>query len=309
MNTQVEPCSLTIGNFDGVHIGHQALVEAAVRYAEGRGLRPAALTFDPHPSTVVAPERAPELICTLKQRVALLERAGAENVVVLPFTPELARLSPRNFVSQILHDRLQARAIFVGGNFHFGHKQQGTPQTLQEMQAEFGFEVQIVPPVSYRGEIVSSSLIRGHLAAGKVARAGRLLGRCFSMQGEVVSGHGVGSKQTVPTLNLRAPAGQIVPRGVFVSETLEVGPGRWWPSITNCGVRPTFGGDELSIETFLLERLQGAAPNEIEVRFRRFIRSEQQFANAEALKAQILRDVGRANAYWRRASKLVSSIY
>jgi riboflavin kinase / FMN adenylyltransferase len=296
------PCVLTIGNFDGVHIGHQALVARTCARASARGLAASALTFDPHPATVVAPERAPETICTLEQRLALLEQAGAQQILVLPFTRQVANLSARDFVQQVLCDVLQARAVVVGESFRFGHRQAGTAATLKSLGEEFGFESQFVPPVSYRGEIVSSSLIRRYLSAGNVARAGRLLGRCFSLQGHVVSGHGVGSKQTVPTLNLPPPPGQIVPRGVYVTETLEPATGRWWPSITNCGMRPTFGGDELTIETFLLEPLVAAAPIEIEVRFRRFVRAEQQFSNAEALKAQIVRDVGRAKAYWRRAA-------
>lgn len=300
------PGALTIGNFDGVHIGHQALLARTCARAAPRGMPASALTFDPHPATVVAPERAPEMICTLEQRLALLEQAGAQQILVLPFTPEVAHLSPRDFVQQVLCDALQARAVVVGENFRFGHKQAGSAATLQALGEEFGFESQFVPPVSYRGEIVSSSLIRRYLSAGNVARAGRLLGRCFSIQGRVESGHGVGSKQTVPTLNLPPAPGQIVPRGVYVTETLEPATGRWWPSITNCGLRPTFDGDELTIEAFLLERLATAAPIEIEVRFRRFVRAERQFPNAEALRAQILRDVERANEYWRRASKPVA---
>lgn len=303
------PCAVAIGNFDGVHLGHQALLARTCARAAARDLTPSALTFDPHPATVVAPERAPELICTLEQRLALLEKAGAQQILVLPFTRDVANLSPRDFVGQVLCNALRAQAVIVGESFHFGHAQAGNAATLKALGEEFGFESQFVPPVSYRGEVVSSSLIRRYVSTGKVGRAGRLLGGCFAIQGQVISGHGVGSKQTVPTLNLPPPPGQIVPRGVYITETFEAGGGGWWPSITNCGLRPTFGGDELTIETFLLERLVGPAPTEIEVRFRGFVRAEQQFPNADALKAQILRDVGRANRYWRRASKLVSSIY
>lgn len=303
------PCALTIGNFDGVHIGHQTLLVRAAEWAAERAVTSSVMTFDPHPATVVAPERAPQLICTLEQRLALLEAAGAQQILVLPFTREIADLRPRDFVRKVVCNALRAQAVIVGESFRFGHKQAGTAATLEALGKEFGFESQFVPPVCWRGEVVSSSLIRRYLEAGNVARAGRLLGRCFSIQGPVVSGHGVGSKQTVPTLNLRPPSGRIVPRGVFITETLEAATGRWWPSITNCGVRPTFGGDELTVETFLLGDLEGGQPNEIEVRFRRFLRAEQPFPNSEALKAQILHDVERANRYWHRASKLAASIY
>jgi riboflavin kinase / FMN adenylyltransferase len=303
------PCALAIGNFDGVHIGHQALLAQATQFVRQNGrngfvsqkeVRPAALTFHPHPATIVAPERAPQMICTLDQRLRFLERAGAERILVLPFTKEISLLSPADFVRQILVDVLDTRAVLVGENFHFGHKQAGTPAMLQALGRQFGFVSQFVSPVVSRGEVVSSSLVRRYLATGNVSRAGRLLGRCFSIEGAVVSGHGIGSKQTVPTLNLRPAPGQLVPSGVYVTETLDSATNRRWQSITNVGVRPTFGGDELTVETFLLSPFEGDAPEHIEVRFRRFVRPERKFPAPEALKAQIMKDVGRAQAYWRR---------
>src|SRR5579875_511547 len=298
-----QPCALTVGNFDGVHLGHQALCPATVRYAAAHRLTPAALTFDPHPTVIVAPERTPQIICTLDQRLALLKAAGIRQVHVLPFTPEIAMLSPRDFVSEFLRDRWHARAVFIGDNFRFGHKQSGTPQTLATLGAEYGFLTEIVHPVSCRGEIISSSVIRRYLAAGNVSRAARLLGRCFSIVGPVVSGHGIGSQQTVPTLNLLPPPGQLIPRGVFITETRAPASRRRWPSITNCGVRPTFGGDQLTIETFLLTPLDNAPPADIEVDFHRFLRPERQFPTPDALKTQILKDVSRAQTYWRRLSR------
>jgi riboflavin kinase/FMN adenylyltransferase len=294
------PCALAIGNFDGVHIGHQELLAQTAAYASANGLTPAVLTFDPHPAVIVAPERVPQMISTLDERVRLLEAAGAQQILVLPFTEEIARLTPEEFVCGILVDHLKVKAVFVGENFRFGHRQAGKPETLQALGQRHGFVTQFVKPVKYRNEIVSSSLIRRYLSAGNVSRAGRLLGRCFSIEGPVVSGHGVGSKQTVPTLNLRPTAGQLVPRGVYITETLESAGGRHWHSITNAGIRPTFSGHDLTIETFLLD--EAAAPTTIQVAFRRFVRPEQQFPNPEALKQQILRDVARARTYWRRVN-------
>jgi len=302
------PCALAIGNFDGVHIGHRALLARILEFVSQKNLAPAVLTFDPHPTVVVAPERTPAMICTLEQRLRLLTDAGAARILVLPFTKEIAHLSPREFVSQILVDALETKAVFVGENFRFGHKQAGTPATLRTLGEEFGFVAEFVEPVAYRGKIVSSSAIRKFLQEGNVSQAGRFLGRCFAIEGPVVSGHGVGSRQTVPTLNLRPEPGQLVPRGVYVSETREPSSGRRWISITNAGVRPTFGGDELTVETFLLGALEGEAPREIEVQFRRFLRAERQFPTPEALKAQIFKDVARAQAYWRRVSRPVASI-
>lgn len=301
------PCALTIGNFDGVHIAHQVLIRAAVDFTVGRGLIPAVLTFDPHPAAVVAPERVPELICPLEEKLRLLGSRGAQRILVLPFTREVAQLSPAEFVSQILVEALETKAVFVGENFRFGHRQAGHPETLRQLANQYGFVSQFLKPIKVRGEIVSSSLIRQYLKAGNVSRAGRLLNRCFSIHGPVVSGHGLGSKQTVPTLNLRPVPGQVTPRGVYITETLARPVGekvQGWPSITNVGVRPTFGGDELTIETFLLRSLEGADPERIEVQFRRFVRAERQFPTPEALKQQILFDVARAESYWRRLSRL-----
>ncbi len=304
------PCALAIGNFDGVHIGHQALLAEAARFGSTNGFLAAVLTFDPHPTVVVAPERTPLLICTLEQRLRLLEFAGITRIMVLPFTAEVARLSPGEFVSQILVNVLNTRAVFVGGNFRFGHKQAGTSDTLRDLGDRFGFVSQIVHPVRYRGEIVSSSAIRDYLAAGKAGHAGRLLGRCFSVEGPVVPGRGIGKKQAVPTLNLHPPRGQIVPRGIYITETVDRSTGRRWESVTSVGTNPTFGDTEVTIETYLLAPpFDGQTPERIEVLFRRFIRSERRFATPEALKAEIGRDVSRAQAYWKRISTLKPSIY
>jgi riboflavin kinase / FMN adenylyltransferase len=300
------PCSLAIGNFDGVHMGHQALLAAAGRFVSNMRMNPAVLTFHPHPAVFVAPTRVPPMICSLRQRLRLLEAAGVQRILVLPFNRDVARLSPEEFVRDVVVKGLQAKAVFVGENFRFGYQQAGTPEVLRGLGEQYDFVTHFVKPISFRGQVVSSSGIRRLLALGNARMAGRMLGRCFSLEGPVVSGRGIGSQQTVPTLNLDPPAGQIIPRGVYVTETIEAGTGRRWPSITNAGVRPTFGGEHLAIETFLLAPLEGDTPREISVQFRRFIRAEQQFPNATALKEQIMRDVARAQAYWRRLSTLSS---
>jgi riboflavin kinase/FMN adenylyltransferase len=294
------PCALTIGNFDGVHRGHQALLKATCDYAQKNNLQPAVLTFHPHPAVFVAPHRIPELICSLEDRVRLLSESGAERILVLPFNEHLALFSPQDFVSQIVVKGLHARAVIVGENFRFGNKQAGTTDTLKQLGETHDFSAQFLPSVTYRGKVVSSSEVRQSIDMGKLSLAGRLLGRCFFLQGDVVKGHGIGSQQTVPTLNLKPPAGQIIPRGVYITETVEPSSGRIWPSITNAGTRPTFDGAELTVETFLLAPLDGLSPSRIQVRFRRFIRNEQYFADPALLKQQIMRDVTRARAFWRR---------
>ncbi len=294
------PSALTIGNFDGVHLGHARILQEVRSLARRNGWRAAALTFDPHPTRVVAPERAPKLLTTLERRLALLEAAGLDAVLVLPFTPEVARLEPEEFVRRVVVEKLGARAIVVGANFRFGRKQSGNVEALRRLGSRFGYEVQVVEPFYCRGELASSSQIRRWIGEGRVARARRLLGRPFAVEGAVVHGHGVGSRRTVPTLNL-APDTEVLPgRGVYVTCTTDPATGRQWPSVTNVGFRPTFGGTELTIETYLLRPLEGPDPERLSVAFWRRLREEKKFASAEELRAQILRDVARTETFYRR---------
>lgn len=291
---------LTIGNFDGVHAGHRHLLKCVLELAREQGLTPAVLTFDPHPTKVVAPDRAPRLLSSIDERVARIHQQGVKDVTVLPFTRELAMLFPHEFVERIVVNRLHARFVLVGSNFHFGHKKSGNVDTLAELGQRIGFETRVIPAVCRRGRAVSSSAIRRLIDAGDVAMAGRLLERPYALSGEVVHGHGIGSKQTVPTLNLNTAAEVIPAKGVYITRTRDLGSGAVWESITNVGNRPTFGGGELSIETFLLTPWNGPAPARISVEFLRRVREERTFESAAALKEQILRDVGRAQAFFRR---------
>jgi riboflavin kinase/FMN adenylyltransferase len=293
------PAALTIGNFDGVHAGHIQILRRVCEVAREKGLKASALTFDPHPTKIVAPTRAPRLMSTSEQRCRVMEQEGIGQVLILPFTRELSEFTPEQFVRRILVEALDAKAILVGANFRFGHKHAGDTRLLQDLGGQLGFEVEVIPPVTIRGVAVSSSEIRRRIEQGDVSRAARLLGRPYALEGDVVRGHGIGAKQTVPTLNLSTPAELLPGHGVYITKTRAFD-GSHWPSVTNVGVRPTFGGNELSIETFLLAPLEGPAPERIQVEFLRRLRSEKKFAGAEELKAQILRDVHRAQAYFRR---------
>ena len=294
------PSALTIGNFDGVHVGHIRILGEVVDIARRQGWRAVALTFDPHPTKVVAPERAPKLLTTLETRLRLLEQAGLDAALVLPFTPEVARWEPEEFLQRVVVGALCGRAVAVGANFRFGRGQSGNVEALREFGTRFGYEVRVVDPVCRRGELVSSSGIRRWISEGQVSRAGRLLGRPFAVEGPVVRGHGVGTRRTVPTLNL-APETEVLPgRGVYITCILEAATSRRWPSVTNVGYRPTFDGSELSVETFLLRPLEGPDPERIEVSFWHRLRDEKKFDTPENLRAQILRDVARAEKYWRR---------
>ncbi len=292
-------CVLTIGNFDGVHAGHRQL-QRAIDLGKEYDLTPAVLTFDPHPTRVVAPHRAPRLLTTIEERVALIREQGIEDVVVLPFDETTARLSPDEFVERILVGDLHARIVMVGDNFRFGHKQAGNVETLTKLGERFAFQTHIVTAVHRRGRVVSSSEIRRLIEEGNVAMAGRLLERCYALAGDVISGHGIGSKQTVPTLNLSTPAEVIPANGVYITRTQDPETGDRWHSITNVGTRPTFEGDSLSIETFLLSSFDGLTPARIAVEFLRRVREERKFETADALKQQIFRDVGRAQTFFRR---------
>jgi riboflavin kinase/FMN adenylyltransferase len=296
------PCALTIGNFDGVHLGHRRILQRVVAIARERGWKPSALTFDPHPTRIVAPERAPRLLTSPERRVELMQDEGIEQVLILPFTHELAQWSPEEFVERLLVKRLDARAVLVGENFHFGHRQTGNTQTLEDLGKRFGFLAEVVPVVRCRGRVTSSSAIRKAIEEGRVALAARLLRHPYGISGEVVKGHGIGSKQTVPTLNLATGALVLPARGVYITRTADLESARFWNSITNIGHRPTFGDrDELSIETFLLNPLEGASPRRIRVEFLCRVRDERRFDSPEALKAQILKDVRVATNYFRRA--------
>ena len=296
------PSAVTIGNFDGVHFGHRRILRRVKEIAAEHGWKPSVLTFDPHPTRVVAPDRTPPLLTSPERRAALMRDEGIAQVLILPFTRELAMLTPEEFVERLLVKALGARAVLVGDNFHFGHRQAGNVAVLAELGRKFGFETEIVPAVAWRGRVVSSSGIRALIRAGKVDLAARLLQHAYGVEGEVVSGRGVGSKQTVPTLNLATQAEVIPARGVYITRTRDLADGREWNSVTNIGYRPTFGAsDQLTIETFLLGPLAGEAPKRIRVEFLRRIREERKFESPEALRTQILKDVRTANAYFRRA--------
>src|SRR5260370_28485989 len=230
---------LAIGNFDGIHLGHQAILRAAVKRAHALQAVPTALTFDPSPRKVLRPESAPLRLSTIAQRMEWFSALGLEAVVVLPFTMELARLSPEQFVAQILVRDLHIKAVLVGENFRFGHNQSGHFKLLTGLGAKHGFEVVVLPPVVYRREIVSSTIIRREIAAGDVSHAGRLLGRPFSLTGEVVSGTGTGRRFTFPTLHLFAEQELLPARGVYITRACLDGGSRSHPSATNIRMPPT----------------------------------------------------------------------
>jgi riboflavin kinase/FMN adenylyltransferase len=295
------PSSVTIGNFDGVHVGHMELLRRTVALGRRLGVKPSALTFHPHPATVVAPERAPRLLSTPDERCALMAAEGIQQVLIMPFDRALSALTPDEFRQQVLVGALGARAVVVGANFHFGHGQAGGPEQLSAP----GLEVEVVPLLSCRGVRVSSSEIRRLLREGQVSHANRLLGRPYAVAGSVVSGAGRGTRHTVPTLNLETSSlddvtSALPQDGVYFTRTEDLDSDRHWQSITNVGLRPTFGGRHLTIETFLLGGFEPPTPARIRVEFLRRVREERRFDSPEALKRQILADAAQAEVFFRR---------
>lgn len=302
--------AITIGNFDGVHLGHQRLLDNVVERARSSDSVAVVLTFDPHPTQVLAPERTPKMLTSLEEKARLMEAAGIELICVLPFTRELSLLGPEDFVNQILIDQLAARVVVVGPNFRFGHRHAGDVRLLEELGRRRGFDVEVAEGVTERGQMVSSTRIRELAEEGRVSLAGRLLGRPFSVSGPIVSGLGIGKSQTVPTLNLAhvdqrsngRPPRQLPRAGVYVTRTLVAG--REHVSVTNVGRKPTFGEHELTVESYLLDYSDGPLDaDSMTIQFLHRLRDERKFADAAALKAQILRDVQRSLAFFRRCAR------
>jgi riboflavin kinase/FMN adenylyltransferase len=295
---------LTIGNFDGVHRGHQAILTRSVEKARTAGLEAVALIFDPHPTKVVRPGQSPPLLTSAAERLRRFKKLGVAAAVVMKFTPEVAAMSPAAFVAEVVVKRLRARSVIVGENFRFGCRQAGDFGALRSLGEESGFEPEAVPAFRVEGEPVSSTRVRSAAAAGDMRLARHLLGRPFSLRGRVVSGHGVGARETVPTLNLE-PDSQVMPAsGVYVTTTCDVDSGNRWNSVSNVGYRPTFDGQDLSVETHVLDTFDGERPATIRVSFLNRLRGEKRFASAGRLKEQIGIDIRSAQQYFRRLAPL-----
>jgi len=295
---------VAVGTFDGIHLGHQEVLRFAMARAKECGAVATALTFEPPPVKVLRPDLAPQRISTNQQRMDWFDAVGLEAAVVLPFTKELAALTPEEFVDQILVRQLQVRAVVVGENFKFGRGKAGDVKFLRELGMRYGFEVVMHTPVMLNGEIISSTLIRKLVAEGDVRHAARLLGRPFSLTGEVVSGTGTGRKLLFPTLNLK-PEQELLPaRGVYITRTVLEGETSSHRSVTNVGVRPTFNGSGLSVETHLLDYSGNFAPKRMEVRFWKKLREEKKFSGVDELREQIAKDIAAANRYFARLRRV-----
>ena len=289
---------LAIGNFDGIHLGHQAILRGVIELAHATGDVATALTFDPPPLKVLRPEAAPPRLSTNEQRLIWFRANGLEAAVVLPFTVELSRLEPEEFVESILVRELRVRAVLVGENFRFGHRHAGNVRLLRELGARHGFEVRIVAPVVFRGEVVSSTLVRREIAAGNVSHAARLLGRPFVLTGPVIKGTGTGRRFTFPTINIVPEQEQLPAMGVYVTQA-KFGDALY-DSVTNIGHRPTFNGTSMSVETHFLGSFEKDPPQRMKIRFWKRLRDEKKFSGPEELRVQIARDIEDAEHFFAR---------
>ncbi|PZN07860.1 MAG: bifunctional riboflavin kinase/FAD synthetase [Bacillota bacterium] len=287
------PTCVAIGTFDGVHRGHQALLRGAVAAARAQHAVAVALTFDPHPLAVLAPQRLPPLLGTLEDRLALFAALGVDRALVARFDRNLARTTAEAFTRDVLAGRLQARAVFVGYNFRFGRDGAGTPADLERWGRRWGFWTHVVPPVRIGRQAVSSSWIRGALEMGEVDAAAQGVGPPLPGAGRVIRGGGGGGSLGFPTGNLGVPAGLALPAPGVYAVWVRVG-GALHRGVANLGRRPTFGGGELRLEVHLLDVAVPLYGQRIRVGFVRRLREERRFAGPAQLAEQIRRDVAAA---------------
>ncbi len=290
---------LTLGVFDGLHLGHQRIMETVVERAKATASVPTVITFDPHPRAVLFPDSAPPLLQTLDQRLANFEFLGIEQAIVIHFDKEFAGQDAEIFLSDIVHERLQAREVFLGEGFAFGKNRGGNIELLRKMSFELGFVADEVPEITLRGQRISSSKIRELLAEGKVNLARRMLGRPYGVEGQIVRGDQRGRTIGFPTANLH-PHNRVIPKyGVYATANLI--DGVWRRSITNVGVRPTFEGDKApSIESYIFDFDGDLYGDVLRVRFLHRIRDERKFGGIDELKNQIAKDSQTALNYFKR---------
>jgi riboflavin kinase/FMN adenylyltransferase len=302
------PTVLTLGVFDGLHLGHQLIIRTVVERARAVGAVPTVITFDPHPRAVLHPESAPPLLQTLDQKVEGFGVLGIEQTVVVRFTPEFSMIKAEDFLRQVVKERLQAKEVYLGRGFAFGHDREGNIELLRRVSEDLGFFADEVPEVRLRRQRVSSSKVRALLAEGKVNLARRLLGRPYGVEGLVERGAKRGHQLGFPTANLH-PKNRVIPKnGVYVTGTLI--DGKWRRSVTNVGVRPTFEtATEPSVETFVMDWEGDLYGDVVRVRFLHRLRAEHKFGSIGELKAQIERDVKRTQSYFEReASRHMLSV-
>jgi riboflavin kinase/FMN adenylyltransferase len=291
------PLFLAIGVFDGVHLGHQAVISTSARHATNAGGTPVVVTFDPHPAKVLRPQDAPHLLTATQHKIALIRDLGVAHLLVLHFDREFAATTPDDFVTQLVTNSHPLREICVGHEWSFGKNRAGNLDLLKKLGSTLHFDVVGVPAVTLNGEVVSSTAIRRAVADGDLTKATQMLGREYTILGTVKAGEQLGRKLGFPTANLSAHSEQFPPNGVYVTEARLTG--ALYRGVANLGYRPTVteGKPERLLELHLFDLNKDIYGEEVEVRFLRYLRPEQKFENIDALKAQIARDVEEARSF------------
>jgi riboflavin kinase/FMN adenylyltransferase len=300
------PSIAVIGNFDGVHRGHQQVLGAVTAEAREKSYRSIAITFDPHPDQFLRPETAAKLITPIPERLGLLAQTGVDAILILPFDDSLACMSARDCVRELLIEKLGVRSIHEGANFRFGYRAEAGVSELTGFGREFGFTVTVHPAVETHGLIVSSTAIRQAIAAGDMRRARWMLGHTFAVRSTPAKGRGIGTRLLVPTVNLAPYSGLLPDFGVYVTRLTvfsESGE-RCFESITNVGNRPTFGEPSFAVESHILdfEPVDLTEDTPLELEFLLRLRPEISWPSPEALKAQIFKDIAKAKQFHRLAS-------
>jgi riboflavin kinase/FMN adenylyltransferase len=292
---------LALGNFDGMHRGHMAIIERVRRSAAERRATPVVLTFDPHPTRIVRPDKAPRVLMTQAQKLEVLEEAGIEGVAVVRFTSELSRWEPETFVRNVLVDWMRVAAVWVGDGFLFGRDRTGTFAVLHALGAKYGFEAGRIEPVSVDGTPVSSTRVRRLIAEGRVDRAAALLGRRYYIDADVIRGDGRGRQMGFPTANLLTVNEVLPAEGVYAA-FVRAGQAAY-PAVVNLGRRPTFeAAGAVSMETHLLNVTMDLYDSRLRLYFVQRLREERTFESAGALARQIAQDCQEAEALLGRVS-------
>ncbi len=290
---------LSIGNFDGVHVGHQAVLRHVVERARATGAVAAAMTLDPHPIKLLRPRQAPRLLTTLEQRLQLIGGTGIDVTLVIPFTHRLARMEAEDFVTRVLMERLAVREVYIGANFRFGADRRGDVELLTRMGRELGFVAAAAPTVEVDGAVVSSTRARAAVAQGRLSEAARLLGRLVYVDGTVLEGRRVGRSLGFPTINLECENELYPAKGVYVGAVHVPSFGRTFQAVTNIGVRPTVSESHVvTVESHLLDFAADIYRERVRLYFGARIRDEERFADADHLVAQIKRDVETARRWF-----------
>lgn len=292
---QLNHTAVTLGKFDGIHLGHQLLLH---RILEKKELTSVMFTFDLHPCNLFSDQEL-RLIDTQEERIRFLERTGLAYLIAFPFTRDTAAMDPRVFVKEILVDKLGARLVVVGEDFRFGHKRAGDVELLSDLSGKYGFEVVSYPKLIEDGGVVSSTRIRSLIEAGRMEEAAALLGRPFSFLGLVIHGNKLGRTVGMPTANLRPEPGKLLPPdGVYVADIRMDGKERTYRGITNVGYKPTVGGETVpGVETWIFDFEGDLYGRELEVRLLSFVRPERKFESLQAVRAQVEHDARTAREY------------